>query len=177
MATLLSHPAVPLALSLALRPDAVPPGLLALALAFSLLPDLDVLGLWLGIPYGHPLGHRGLTHSLAFSVALAGAGALLAPELGAESRIAFPVLLASAASHGLLDALTNGGLGVAFFSPFSNRRHFLPWRVLEVSPIGLTALFSRRGLRVLGSELRYVWAPCLLLGVLGLALRISLGWG
>jgi inner membrane protein len=168
MASLLSHPAVPLALGLALGADVVPPGLLALAVACSLLPDLDAIGFWLGVPYGHPLGHRGLTHSLAFGAALAVAGTLIAPGIGADPWTAFPVLFISAASHGLLDALTTGGLGIAFFSPFSNRRYFLPWRILEVSPIGLSALFSRRGVRVLGSELRYVWAPCLLLAAMGL---------
>ena len=31
-------------------------------------PDLDVVGFWLGIPYAHPLGHRGLSHSIAFAL-------------------------------------------------------------------------------------------------------------
>lgn len=30
-------------------------------------PDLDVVGNWMGIPYEHMLGHRGLTHSLPFA--------------------------------------------------------------------------------------------------------------
>ena len=171
MATPISHLAVPLALTAALGPDVVPPALMALALACAVLPDIDALGLWLGIPYDHPFGHRGFTHSLPFSVALAGVGYLLAPEVGAEPSIAFLVLLVSAASHGLLDALTNGGLGIAFFSPFSNRRYFLPWRVIEVSPLSLSGLFSRRGLRVLGSEARYVWVPCVVFGLVGIAVR------
>lgn len=58
LATLLSHLAVPLALSVALGPDIVPPALMLLALACAVLPDLDALGLWLGIPYDHPFGHR-----------------------------------------------------------------------------------------------------------------------
>jgi inner membrane protein len=169
MATPLSHLAVPLALTAALGPDAVPPGLLALALVCAVLPDLDALGLWLGIPYEHPFGHRGITHSLPFAVALAGAGTLLAPE--AEPRIAFGVLLVSAASHGLIDALTNGGLGIALFSPFSHKRFFLPWRVIEVSPLRPSALFSRRGLEVLRSEMRWVWVPCLAVAILGMVLR------
>jgi len=171
MATPLSHLAVPLALSVALGPDLVPPGLLALALACALLPDLDALGLWLGVPYEHALGHRGFTHSLPFAAALAGAGMLLAPAVGAQPAVAFWVLVASAASHGLLDGMTNGGLGIAFFSPFSNRRHFLPWRVIEVSPLRPSALFSRRGLCVLRSELRWVWMPCGVLALAGFALR------
>ena len=124
MATPLSHLAVPLALTAALGPDIVPPGLMALALVCAVLPDLDALGLWLGIPYEHPFGHRGITHSLPFAVALAGAGTLLAPALGADPLAAFAVLLVSAASHGLIDALTNGGLGIALFSPFSHQRVF-----------------------------------------------------
>ena len=157
---------------MALGSDLVPPGLMAMALVCAVLPDIDALGLWLGIPYAHPFGHRGFTHALSFSVAMAGAGYLLAPEVGAQPSIAFLVLLMSAASHGLLDALTNGGLGIAFFSPFSQRRYFLPWRVIEVSPLSLFALLSRHGLGVLRSELRYVWAPCLVFGLLGFALRI-----
>jgi inner membrane protein len=171
MATPFSHLAVPLALTAALGPDLVPPGLMILAIACALLPDLDALGLWLGIPYEHPFGHRGFTHSLPFSAVLAGAGSLLAPAVGAQPAVAFWVLLVSAASHGVLDAMTNGGLGIAFFSPFSHRRHFLPWRVIEVSPLRPSALFSRRGLCVLRSEMRWVWIPCLVLALAGMALR------
>jgi inner membrane protein len=161
--------AVPLALAVALGPDIVPPELLVLALVCSMLPDVDALGLWLGIPYEHPFGHRGFTHSLPFAAALAGTGTLFAPALGSDPLTAFVVLLVSAASHGVIDALTNGGLGIAFFSPFSSRRSFLPWRVIEVSPLRPSALFSRHGLRVLASEMRWVWVPC---GVVALA-----GWG
>lgn len=171
MATPLSHLAVPLALALALGPDAMPPGLVALAVACAVLPDLDALGLWLGIPYEHPLGHRGFTHSLPFAVVLAGAGALLAPAVGALPASAFWILLVSAASHGLIDGMTNGGLGIAFLSPFSHRRRFLPWRVIEVSPLRPSALFSRHGLRVLRSEMRWVWAPCLLAALAGWSVR------
>lgn len=171
MATPFSHLAVPLALTLALGGDIVPPGLMALALVCAVLPDIDALGLWLGIPYAHPFGHRGFTHSLPFAVALAGAGTLLAPALGSDPSTAFGVLLVSAASHGLIDAMTNGGLGIAFFSPFSHRRSFLPWRVIEVSPLRPSALFSRRGFAVLRSEMRWVWLPCLVIGLAGFAAR------
>lgn len=162
---------MPLALAVALGPDAMPPGLVALAVACAVLPDLDALGLWLGIPYEHPFGHRGFTHSLPFAVALAGAAALLAPAAGVQSAFAFWLLLVSAASHGLIDGMTNGGLGIAFLSPLSRRRRFLPWRVIEVSPLRPSALFSRRGLQVLRSEMRWVWAPCLLAALVGWSVR------
>jgi inner membrane protein len=63
------------------------------------------------------------------------------------------------ASHGMLDAITNGGLGVAFFAPFDNSRHFFSWRPVLVSPIGIVPFFSRYGLDVLISELVWIWLP------------------
>jgi membrane-bound metal-dependent hydrolase YbcI (DUF457 family) len=60
------------------------------------------------------------------------------------------------ASHGVLDAMTDGGLGIAFFAPFDNTRYFFPFRPVKVSPIGLS-FFSARGLDVIWSEL--LWAP------------------
>jgi inner membrane protein len=67
------------------------------------------------------------------------------------------------ASHGLLDAMTDGGLGVAFFSPFSNTRCFLPWTPIRVSPIGVGRFFSERGLAVIQSELFWIWLPSAIL--------------
>jgi inner membrane protein len=75
------------------------------------------------------------------------------------------------ASHGFLDAVTNGGLGVAFFSPFDNTRYFLPWHPIAVSPISLTRFFSGRGTAVLQSEFIWIWIPVGLLAVLKLVLR------
>ena len=37
----------------------------------AVVPDVDVLGFAFGIHYGDMLGHRGLTHSLAFAFVLA----------------------------------------------------------------------------------------------------------
>ena len=62
------------------------------------------------------------------------------------------------ASHGILDAFTNGGRGVAFFAPFSAQRYFFPVTPIEVSPIGL-GFFSNRGVNVLLSEVLWVWCP------------------
>ena len=38
---------------------------------------------------------------------------------------------------------------------------FFPTRPIRVSPFGLKGLLSQRGLSVMLSELRWVWAPCL----------------
>src|SRR4029077_7470776 len=74
-------------------------------------------------------------------------------------------LFLATASHGLLDAMTDGGLGVAFFSPFDNHRYFLPWTPIRVSPIGAGRFFTHRGLEVLRSELLWIWLPAALLAL------------
>lgn len=120
----------------------------------SLLPDADVIAFWLHIPYAAPWGHRGASHSLL----LAGlAGALCGVWLGrwqGRALRALIVCVAVACSHGLLDAITDGGLGVALLWPWDQKRIFFPLRPLPVAPIGLR-LFSRRGLWVLLRETLY----------------------
>jgi inner membrane protein len=146
---------------------------IALGALCAVIPDADVLAFRFGIPYAHPLGHRGLSHSLAF----AACWAAVLTWAGARRDRALPVMRVGAylfmamASHALLDALTNGGLGVAFFAPFSNDRYFFPWRPIQVSPISVRRFFSERGLAVLGSELAIVWVPALALAAIGAAWR------
>jgi len=120
--------------------------------ALSLLADVDVVAFRLGIPYSAPFGHRGATHSIAFAMlAGAAAAALLAREgRWSFSRIALVACLV-AISHPLLDAMTDGGLGVALLWPFSNARFFAPWRPIPVAPLGARML-STRGLHVLWIE-------------------------
>ena len=159
-----------------LAPPSWPRRRLALVLAcLAVLPDIDVLAFRVGIPYGHPLGHRGFTHSLCFAV-LAGAvaGLLCFRELGVFSRRWWGVVLVLAvgtASHGVLDAMTDAGLGVAFFLPWRPDRMFLPWRPLATSPLSVVAFFRDSALRILGNELVWVWLPVFGVAVASLALR------
>jgi len=171
MPTILTHPAVPLAIAVAYGHRYVPRRLLIAGIGASILPDLDSLGLGLGIPYEHLLGHRGLSHSILFALLLGVVAAFLYRTLRATPSAAFAVVFISCGSHGLLDALTSGGLGVAFLSPLSNHRYFLPWRPIAVSPLDLDLFFSDWGLRVLCSETLCVWLPCALLGGLGFLIR------
>jgi inner membrane protein len=171
MASILSHPAVPLAIGVAAGPRTVPPALVAAGCVASILPDADSVGFWLGVPYDAPLGHRGFTHSLCFAALVALGCALFSSRLGAPAATVFAVVFVSTASHGVLDALTTGGMGVAFFSPLSNARFFLPWRVITVSPIGVTPFLSARGARVLRSELVWIWMPAAFVALAGLAAR------
>ena len=140
----------------------------------SVLPDIDAIGFRLGIHYGDFWGHRGFTHSLVFAALLSGAVALILSRRGLEGigRSALLVyLFLATASHGVLDAMTNGGLGVAFFSPFENSRYFLPWRPIRVSPISVHRFFSGRGYAVFQSELLWVWVPAILFAGIVLAIR------
>ena len=125
----------------------------------AVLPDADALGLAFGIPFYSMFGHRGITHSLAFALALALAVVALffrdAPDRKALALFFFLVT----ASHGALDAMTNGGPGVAFFAPFSGARYFFPFRPIVVSPIRPGDFFSAWGLAVIESELLWVWLP------------------
>lgn len=124
------------------------------------LPDLDVVTFRLGVPYSSLLGHRGLSHGLVASAMIALAATwLLSRGTALASRMRVWLLLfVATASHGVLDAMTDGGLGVAFFAPFSQARYFFPWRPIAVSPIG-ARFFSSRGVDVLLSELVWVWVP------------------
>jgi inner membrane protein len=114
----------------------------------SLLPDADVVAFALGVRYGSPFGHRGASHSLVVAAAIGALAGCVALGAGAARRAALRVALYAGivvASHGLLDTLTDGGLGVALLWPFSAERFFAPWRPVPVAPIGL-AFLSQRGL-------------------------------
>jgi inner membrane protein len=168
--TILSHPAVPLAIGLGLGAQVISRRLLLAGVTASVLPDLDVLAFRLGISYSHELGHRGMSHSLAFALLLGLLALLFAPQLRATQRTAGLFIFTAAASHGLLDMFTNGGLGVALLWPFSDDRFFFPARVIEVSPLSLRRFFGPSGVHVLSSELLWVWLPS---AVAGLAVRLT----
>jgi inner membrane protein len=118
----------------------------------SMLPDLDVAGMALGVPYGAPWGHRGATHSLVMAGPLGLAFAVFARGGGRTFTATALLAFAVAASHGLLDAMTDGGRGVALFWPLTTHRYFLPWRPIPVAPIGVGFL-SGDGLEVAAWEL------------------------
>jgi inner membrane protein len=141
--------------------------------ACSMLPDADTAAFRFGIGYSDLLGHRGLSHSLFFALVLSVAVTwLLTRHRWRSERMRIGLFLFFAtASHGVLDAFTNGGLGIAFFAPFDDQRFFFPVRPIAVSPIGV-AFFSSRGMHVLQSELLWVWLPTAVIALSALALRL-----
>lgn len=173
MASAFSHAFVAIAIGKTYTGAREPWRFWVLSALCAVVPDVDVVGFAFGIRYGDVLGHRGLTHSLVFAFGLALAVVACAfkgvPRWSRGWWALVAYFFVVTASHGALDALTNGGLGVAFFAPFSNARYFFPWRPIEVSPIGVAPFFSQRGLEVITSELVWLWLPAgaLMLGAWG----------
>ncbi|MDH5415167.1 MAG: metal-dependent hydrolase, partial [Flavobacteriaceae bacterium] len=131
---------------------------LRLCILGSILPDFDVVGFAFGISYGDMLGHRGFTHSIIFAVFFAAICIFYFQREALKTKLKFFLLFfTSIMSHGIFDMLTNGGLGVGLFIPFSPKRYFFSFTPLEVSPIGRN-FFSDRGLVVMQNEFLYVIA-------------------
>jgi inner membrane protein len=164
----MTHPVVPIALSVFLPQDVASPSLLTAAAVCSVIPDLDVISFEFGIEYDHMLGHRGFTHSIFFAVALAAVVTVLFFRAHPGNYLViFFFLFLSTLSHPILDAFTNGGFGVGFLAPFKTNRYFFPYRPIEVAPIDVGAFFSHRGFKVMISELKWVWLPSGLVFLVG----------
>lgn len=168
MASVFAHIVVPAVTYAALKGNRFNVRLLVLAMVLAVLPDIDVLVFKFGIAYESQWGHRGFTHSLMFAGLIALLCSIFWRQLRSHPMMIFVICFVACASHALLDAMTNGGLGVALYWPFDHERHFLPFRPIQVSPIGVKAFFSEWGLRVIASELVWVFVPGLALSAIGL---------
>ncbi len=151
--------ALPLGDSKAMREVIDPKGLAVVSGLLSIAPDLDVLQMGV-IPYAHFWGHRGFPHSPFFltlvGLVLSTALYLLVQRVTAQHwRRLSAVFVLSLVSHPLLDCLTDGGLGVMQFYPFSDGRFFFPWQPIRVSPISVSAFLSGRAVPILLSELPF----------------------
>jgi inner membrane protein len=140
----------------------------------AVAPGLDVFAPRVGVAYRDLVAHRGLSHSLLTAAVISGLVVALFYRSGAgplRAKGVWLFLFLAMASHGVLDALTKGGLGVAFFAPFSEKRYFFPDRPLAVSPLSIRPLFTSRGLAILINEMRWVWAPSVALAAVVLTFR------
>lgn len=165
MPTILTHAALPLIAGWALGPRRLPPKLAIAGAVVAVIPDLDVIGRAFGISADSPLGHRGISHSVAAALAMALIGCwLVKVEVPRRWTIAF--LFLCGLSHGLTDMLTDGGKGIALLWPLSGERLFAPFRPIEVSPILLRGFENGKLPLVLWSELLWLIAPALILALL-----------
>lgn len=161
MASAIAHAAVPLViLAGSTRSHPQRRRLMIVAAVLAVLPDLDLLSAIFEVRAYEPLGHRGLSHSLVIAVLVGVAAALF---FFRDWRRAAPVLVAAAASHGVLDAFTSGEVGVALFAPLSDARVMSPWKLLPSCPIGGTELLGAWGLFTIANELLFLLLP---LGIL-----------
>jgi len=129
----------------------------------SVVPDVDVvMHKW--VEYDSFFGHRGFFHSFFFCAILAifitGTFYRKEDTFSKAGWVYIIYFFLCAVSHGLLDMLTNGGLGVAIFSPFYNERFFFGWNPIRVSPMSISHFFSDRAYAILSSELKWIGIPC-----------------
>ena len=124
------------------------------------LPDLDVIGYYLGIPYAHVMGHRGITHSLFFALIMAILITIIffrREKFSSKNNLLittyFTLIIAS---HGLLDGFTNGGHGIAYFAPFINDRYFFSFNPLQVAVLNPK-------IDVLKNEFMWLWLPIIII--------------
>lgn len=174
MPSLITHLAVPVAARIGLGRKIINSRLLVLCSAASILPDADVIAFKFGISYASQWGQRGFMHSILFAVCIALFSICLSGFLKSRKSLIFATVLLSAVSHPLLDAFTDGGLGVALYWPFSDNRIFFPWHPIKVSPISIRRFLSEKGVLVLRSEFVWVWLPFMLSGFAAFLSRLAL---
>lgn len=158
MASFFGHPAFPAAVK-ATGLVKVSRPLMVLMIFLTLFPDLDVIAFRFGVPYESQWGHRGFSHSIVFALLLSFFFLPFSDYFKTTKRTLYVLTFLSTLSHSLMDALTNGGLGVALFWPLTSERYFFPLRPVEVSPIGVRGFLSLRGLIVVFSEILWIWIP------------------
>ena len=180
MASAVSHFVIGATLALPLtgvpsiRKSVRPAGLMLSAGVLAIAPDLDTVFYGI-IPYDHFLGHRGFVHSplfsFVFAVILASLLYGIARNLGFRAYLgiiaAFTLALAS---HGVLDAMTDAGLGVMLLYPFSEERFFLPWRPFYAPPIKLSSISYDKVQMMIKSELPIVLGCLAVAGTIRLVL-------
>ncbi len=175
MPSIFSHVAVPISIHLAgglsPRTTQTMPKMLVVGMLLSILPDADVALHYLGVPYQSAFGHRGFTHSIAFAFAISLLSAwIFFKFIHTPLWMTWLYLFICAISHPLLDMCTTAGLGAALLWPFSEQRFFAPFRPIEVSPLSIRRFFGEAGLRVIWSEILWIWLPLI---ALALILRFS----
>lgn len=145
MATFLTHPLFGAGAAYVVSPSRYERSkFIVLSTLCQWLPDIDTCAYVFAISDNHPLGHRGLAHSLVFAVLVAFCvvrygyrdAPLLSPRYCALTGWFFLIT----ALHGVFDAMVHASPGVMFFRPFDHTRYLLPWQPLVDAPIAFSAL-------------------------------------
>jgi inner membrane protein len=172
MPSIFSHAVAAAAIGTAFRSPAPPWRFWALGAACGVLPDVDGIGYFLGVPYDSVFGHRGFAHSFAFAAIVATAlFTFIRDDHARSGPRAWLFLFLATSSHGVLDAFTDGGGGVAFFAPFDNTRYAMPWRPIWVSPMRASRFFTARAIPILITEFAWVWLPSALFALTAVLFR------
>jgi len=133
-------------------------------------PDIDSLPHpLLGVASTSIYSHRGMGHSLFMALAVGALAASFHRSLKVRYLTAAVVIAGAAASHGLLDMMTDGGRPVAYLWPLSSARLFADWRPIHAIPLHRNHFLALSMIR-LASELRQLIAPMILAAV---AIRIT----
>ncbi|MBP1627461.1 MAG: ybcI [Holophagaceae bacterium] len=133
------------------------------ALFCALAPDLDWFMTFLHLSGRHVLNHRGVTHSLCAALILATMVMVLAFRKEERNPRLWLCMLACAFSHCLLDACTQGGVGVAVFVPITKVRFVCAWQPIQVGPIPLNFKLLQGFLTALWTEVVWIGIPALAL--------------
>jgi inner membrane protein len=159
MPTVYTYAVVGLGLGKVFTSRPMPPLFWVLAGLLPMVPDFDSFFTY---AYGSTLGHRGFTHSLTFALVLGlAAAALTFRRLGISLWDLWGFFFVITASHGILDAFTNGGFGIPLFWPFDSARYG-PWGPVQVSDLGFE-IPNPRTSRTVRTELLWIWLPTIML--------------
>jgi inner membrane protein len=149
----------------AFLPRSVPRRVWITGAVVAALPDVDAIGR----PFGNLAfeallgGHRGFTHSVMFALAFSAMvtwGFFRTPQWTPLRRRLWAAFALAVASHGVLDALSTIGNGVAFWAPFSWIHYEFGWQPL--GEIGPGPRGPERAFDVVANELVWVGLPSLM---------------
>tara|TARA_B110000263_G_C15250633_1_gene483910 strand:- start:24 stop:563 length:540 start_codon:yes stop_codon:yes gene_type:complete len=131
------------------------------------LPDADMIGYYLGIPYNHLFGHRGISHSMFFALLLGFLVYFLFFRQEKLSKInSFMIFIYFSfvtMSHGFLDALTNASYGIPFFAPFDNTRYLFPYRPINAPSLDIQYFFKEQFFEIMIGEIILISIPIFVL--------------
>jgi inner membrane protein len=163
MPSLLGHAVAGLAITHSFSRARLPRRIWILAPLCAVAPDLDWFVSFLDYHKNHILNHRGVAHSLPGALLIAAAMLLIGFPRDQRRAQVWLCLTLAALSHGLMDACTAGGVGVALFMPFSDSRWSCLWQPIHVAPLPLGREDAYLFLLSLRAEAFWIGLPALAL--------------